>query len=143
MSDTESVFKIIEHLETILSQAALEEDVQSEEGSNYFIVDVETVDGPIPIFFNKSLLPLLDKLISPSYSCDTCQLRRGKKPKLQNKKCFPCQSCGLQFRRKESVIFGNFLPFFGKLAFFNFLVSPIKKWSRTKLLQIKIVTYFF
>ena len=103
MSDTESVFKIIEHLETILSQAALEEDVQSEEGDRHFIVDVETVNGPMPIFFNKSLLPILDKLLSPSYSCDTCQLRRGKKAKLQNTNCFSCQSCGLQFRRKETL----------------------------------------
>ena len=31
MSDTESVFKIIDHLETILSQATLEEDIQSED----------------------------------------------------------------------------------------------------------------
>ena len=103
MSETESLFKIIDHLETILSQAALEEDVQSEDGNNHFIVDVETVNGPIPIFFNKSLLPLLDKLLSPSYSCDTCQFRRRKKPKLQNTKCFSCPSCGLQFRRKETL----------------------------------------
>ena len=33
--------------------------------------------------------------------------------------------------------------FFGKSEFFYFLVIPIKKWLKTKLLQIKIVTYFF
>ena len=32
--------------------------------------------------------------------------------------------------------------FFGKLAIPNFSVSPIQKWLRSKLLQIKIVTYF-
>ena len=105
MSDTESVFKIINHLETILSRAALEEDVRSEDRSNHFIVDVETVNGSIPIFFKKSLLPLLDKLLSPSYSCDTCQFKRRKKPKLQTRqtKCVSCLSCGLQFRRKETL----------------------------------------
>ena len=105
MSDTESVFKIIDHLETILSQATLEEDIQSEDRNDHFVVDVETVKGSVPIFFNKSLLPLVDEVLSSSYSCDNCQFRRIKKPKPPNhkSKCFSCESCGLQFRRKETL----------------------------------------
>ena len=105
MSDTESVFKIIDHLETILSQATLEEDIQSEDRNDHFVVDVETVKGSVPIFFNKSLLPLLDEVLSSSYSCDNCQFRRIKKPKppYHKLKCFSCESCGLQFRRKETL----------------------------------------
>jgi len=117
MADTASLFKIIDNLETILSDAALEGDIQFEDGHKYFIVDVNTSKGSTPIFFKKSILALSNfvessnefKVASPTlFSCDICKFRTRRKLKIQNHmlvkhqtKYFFCQKCGLKFRSKQ------------------------------------------